>query len=501
MSIKRNFLYNSILTVSGYVFTFATYPYVSRVLGLTNVGIVNFVDGIINYFILFAMMGISTVGIREVAINKTNRIKLSKTFSSIILLNAISTLIAIAILLTAMYTIPQLYPHRQLLYIGICKLVFNSLLVEWFYTGLENFSYITKRTIIIKSVYVASVFLFIHDSSDYQTYYILCVLTVLINGLVNIIYSRKFASLTFNGVSVKPYLSAFFTVGFYIIVTSMYTSFNVAWLGLTAGTDEVGYYTTATKLHTIILALLLAFQNVMFPRVNSLLAEGKHEEYRQKLQLAVDSLLTFAMPIVITSVIFGPNILHFLVGDGFEGSYLPFRIMMPLILVIGYSQITCIRMIYNRRHHSHTNPACHKTRQKIALQCLCRCSGWTAAQSSHCKKHGGYRLIFGMAYFRTGCCRRSTILGIQNCRIPLPLAIITEVPRHVSARGYYYGLYLPFLPLCRHRHDWLCRSFCLCVLCHRPVIHPKKSRLHSVCKKDYSLCRTEVAFMTKLPDC
>ena len=345
MSIKRNFLYNSILTVSGYVFTFATYPYVSRVLGLTNVGIVNFVDGIINYFILFAMMGISTVGIREVATNKTNKAKLSKTFSSIILLNAISTLIAIAILLTAMYTIPQLYPHRQLLYIGICKLVFNSLLVEWFYTGLENFSYITKRTIIIKSVYVASVFLFIHDSSDYQTYYILCVLTVLINGLVNIIYSRKFASLTFNGVSVKPYLSAFFTVGFYIIVTSMYTSFNVAWLGLTAGTDEVGYYTTATKLHTIILALLLAFQNVMFPRVNSLLAEGKHEEYRQKLQLAVDSLLTFAMPIVITSVIFGPNILHFLVGDGFEGSYLPFRIMMPLILVIGYSQITCIQIL------------------------------------------------------------------------------------------------------------------------------------------------------------
>ena len=119
MSIKRNFLYNSILTVSGYVFTFATYPYVSRVLGLTNVGVVNFVDGIINYFILFAMMGISTVGIREVATNKTNKAKLSKTFSSIILLNAISTLIAIAILLTAMYTIPQLYPHRQLLYIGI----------------------------------------------------------------------------------------------------------------------------------------------------------------------------------------------------------------------------------------------------------------------------------------------------------------------------------------------------------------------------------------------
>ena len=75
MSIKRNFIYNSVLTVSGYVFTLLTYPYVSRVLGLSNIGIVNFVDGLINYFILFAMMGTTTLGIREIAINKYDKDK------------------------------------------------------------------------------------------------------------------------------------------------------------------------------------------------------------------------------------------------------------------------------------------------------------------------------------------------------------------------------------------------------------------------------------------
>ena len=156
MSIKRNFMFNSLLTASGYVFTLLTYPYISRVLGLSNVGIVNFVDGLINYFILFAMMGVGTVGIREVAINKNDRNELSKTFSGVITLNTISTLIAIAVLLTAMYTVPTLYPYRDLLYIGVCKLLFNILLVEWFFTGLEDFAYITKRTIAIKFLYVAS---------------------------------------------------------------------------------------------------------------------------------------------------------------------------------------------------------------------------------------------------------------------------------------------------------------------------------------------------------
>ena len=113
MSIKRNFIYNSVLTVSGYVFTLLTYPYVSRVLGLSNIGIVNFVDGLINYFILFAMMGTTTLGIREIAINKYDKDKLSKAFSEILLLNGITTLLAVIVLLISMHTVPPLIPHKQ----------------------------------------------------------------------------------------------------------------------------------------------------------------------------------------------------------------------------------------------------------------------------------------------------------------------------------------------------------------------------------------------------
>jgi O-antigen/teichoic acid export membrane protein len=345
MSVKRNFLYNGILTASGYVFTLLTYPYVSRVLGLSNVGIVNFVDGLINYFILFAMMGIGTVGIREVAIHKGDKARLSRTFSGILLLNAISTLTVAAVLLAAMYLVPALFPYRDLLYIGECKLLFNLLLAEWFFTGMENFAYVTKRTIVIKLVYVACVFLFIRDASDYLLYYLLCVLMVVANGLVNIVYCRRFVRPTLKGIALKPYLGTFFSIGFYVIIGSMYTSLNIAWLGFASGTDEVGYYTTATKLHTIILALLMAFQNVMFPRVTSLLAEGNTEEYKAKVSLSIDSLLAFSIPVIIVCVIFGPNILHLLVGDGYEGSYLPFRIIMPLILIIGYEQITCIQIL------------------------------------------------------------------------------------------------------------------------------------------------------------
>ena len=63
MGIKKNFVYSSILTISNYLFPLITYPYVSRVLGVTNIGICNYIDSIINYFVLFSSLGITVLGI------------------------------------------------------------------------------------------------------------------------------------------------------------------------------------------------------------------------------------------------------------------------------------------------------------------------------------------------------------------------------------------------------------------------------------------------------
>ena len=72
-SIKKNFAYKSILTISTYLISFITFPYVARVLGVEHIGLVNFVDNTVNYFLLFATMGIGLLGVREIAAVKENK--------------------------------------------------------------------------------------------------------------------------------------------------------------------------------------------------------------------------------------------------------------------------------------------------------------------------------------------------------------------------------------------------------------------------------------------
>lgn len=349
MSLQKNFLYNSILTVSKYLFPLIVYPYVSRTLGLSNIGIVNFIDNLVNYFVYISMMGITTVGVREIATFRSDKDLLSKAFISLLTLTAITTLIAIAALWIAMYTVSDLIPYQDLLYIGLIKLVFNLFLMEWFFMGIEDFRYITNRSIFVKCLYVACVFLFIREASDYKTYYVLSAGMVVVNALFNLFYIRKFVHWSFSTINLRPFYKSFLIMGIYVLLTNVYTSLNPVWLGVVTDTDQVGYFTTATKLHNIIMAVLLSFANILFPRVSNLLAEDRKKEYWEKIDTSFDAILLFAFPTIVFIVSVGPQLLHVLVGDGFEGSYLPLRIITPLTLIIGIEEILVIQILMSMR--------------------------------------------------------------------------------------------------------------------------------------------------------
>ena len=344
-SIKKNFAYSSILTAANYVFPLLTYPYVSRVLGVGNIGVCNFVDSIVNYFILFSMMGIGTVGIREIAKCQKNRKRMSKVFSSLFLLNTLSTTIVLTVLCISIFMVPKLWEYRELMLFGILKLIFNYLNIEWLYKGLEDFRYITIRSILVRCIYIVSVFAFVHDKDDYVLYYaLLCGMTV-ITGIINILYARRSVTLTLNSFSVKPYIKSFFVLGIYMFLTSMYTSFNVVYLGFMSGEVQVGYYTTATKLYAILLALFSAFTGVLLPRMSSLVSEGRMEEFMKLQEKAIGILLAFSFPIIALSTILAPQIISLISGAGYEGAIMPMRIVMPLVFIIGYEQILIIQVL------------------------------------------------------------------------------------------------------------------------------------------------------------
>lgn len=344
-TLRKNLFYSILLVLANYVFPFLTYPYVSRVLGVTGIGACNFVDSVINYFILFSMLGIEAVGTREIAKSKQDQERLNQVFSNLILVSMALTGIMLLALLVLTFTVPVLMAHKEMMLFGAFKLVFNCFLMEWLFKGLEDFRLITVRTIAVKTLYVVSVFVLVKKAEDVGVYYMLCCLIVVLNAFVNMFISRKRVRVTFKNLHLIPTFKAVLTLGFYTILTSMYTSFNTTFLGFVAGDVQVGYYSTATKLYSIVMALFTAFTGVMIPKLSTIVAEGDINRLKKYFHQVVELLLALTIPLVAWMIIMAPDIISLISGPGYEGAILPMIVIAPLVFIIGYEQILVLQTL------------------------------------------------------------------------------------------------------------------------------------------------------------
>lgn len=345
MSVRKNFSYNALLTLSTYIIMLITYPYVSRVLGVERLGAVNFADSAVNYFLLFAAMGIQVLGVREVAACRGDRDRLQVVYSSLMSLYLLCTGIVLVVYCLLVAYLPALSGHRELLWIGAGKLFFTAFLVEWLFRGLEDFRYIAWRSLLVKLLYLVAVFLWIKSPQDDVLYFVLTVGSVALNALLNGFYARRFVRFCWRKVAWKPYLKSYFSLGAYHLLTSMYTTFNVLYLGFVKGDVEVGYYTTALKIYTLIMGFYTAYTTVLLPRMSALFAEGDQARFADWIRRSLKTLFTICFPLMALGMAGAPYWIAILSGPGYEGAVVPMQVIFPLLLVVGLAQILSVQVL------------------------------------------------------------------------------------------------------------------------------------------------------------
>lgn len=331
------------------MFPLIVYPYVSRVLGVSNIGLVGFIDSIATYFILLSMMGISIVGVREIAVSRGDRGRLGSAFYSLLSLHGAATALVLLMMVGITLFVGELRSEWKMMAIGMCKLVFNLFLVEWFFRGLEQFSYITWRTIAIRTLYVVSVFLLVHTAGDTSVYYFLTMTVVVATAAVNMLKAVRTIGRGRFRISMKAYLQPFLVFGLYMLLHATYTTLNTVYLGFVTDDTEVGYYATATKLFGILFSIYLAFLSVLMPRMSALVAEGRMTEFRAKARKSLMWVISLGVPAVLAGEYFAAGIVELISGPGYEGAVLPMRIILPLILISGLEQVMVMEILLPMR--------------------------------------------------------------------------------------------------------------------------------------------------------
>ncbi len=344
-SIKKNLIYSILLTTSSYIMSLVVFPYASRILGPSSLGIVGFMEGTVGVFTLLTTMGINFLGIREIARSRHDSQAISSVYTNLITLLLIFTIVGVCGFIICASLIPNLRQHPQLIALGILSIIAQVFLIEWFYKGLENFKYITLRNIAVKVIYIISIFFLIKSPSDYLIYFALIVATYSLNATINIIYARKFVHFSFRYLNLKAYLKPYISIGIYTVLASLYITFNPMFLGATTNDIQVGYYSVSIKVFTIIFSSFTAITTVLMPRMSVLTANNEIEKLKENSYRTINIFTILATPLTILGIYYSPQIVNIISGNAYAGAILPMQILMPLLFINGYAQILNVQIL------------------------------------------------------------------------------------------------------------------------------------------------------------
>ena len=345
-TVKSNFIMNFILTASAFIFPLITFPYVSRILLPIGTGKVAFITSAISYFTMISMLGIPTYGIRACAQVRDNKLELSRIVHEIFFINLIMTILVYSIFFLCLFTVPQFRQEKDLYLICGSTMFFNLLGMEWLYKALEEYRYITIRSISFKFISVLLMFLLIHKQEDYIYYGAITVLAGVGSNIINFINVKRYIIIGFIGpYNFRRHLTPIFTFFILTIAATIYTNLDIVMLGFMKSSLDVGYYNSSVKIKNILTSLVTSLSTVLLPRISYYVEKNQKNKYMNLAAKAFQFTIIIALPLCIYFSVMAKESILFLSGEAFLESVKPMQIMMPTILFIGLTNIMGIQLL------------------------------------------------------------------------------------------------------------------------------------------------------------
>lgn len=339
MSLSRNYIYNMLLTISNMLFPLITFPYVSRVLGPTSLGRVNFVQGVILYFTILAVLGAPNYGIKELAkakgVNDWNEFK--KIFTELFTMSMISSFIGLVILLLSVTFYGKFGQEKALFYIYGAQILFECCNINYLFVVLEDHKRRLIRSLTIRILSLGFLFYYVKTPKDYCIYALILVVPEIIARIIDIFSIRRY--FIFKNLNMRRHLKNMILIFLYLFTIGIYGSIDTTMLGTmleTGGKTEVGYYTAAVKMYKLVLAIMLALATVLSPRIIGAIKRKEKKEIYKNMDIYINYCFLIGIPATILMVILSREFTMLFSGGQYSPAIITMMIISPCLFFVAF---------------------------------------------------------------------------------------------------------------------------------------------------------------------
>ncbi|KKI85097.1 oligosaccharide flippase family protein [Shouchella clausii] len=291
-----------VLQGSNYIFPLLTFPYLVRVLGVGNYGILMLCTSIMIFINVIIDYGFNITATKYISINKQDHNKVNQKFIDVLSIKIVFTLIAGCIIFFLLTILPLDETMRICIGISYLILLGNTLFPIWLFQGLEKMGVITYVNIIARFLVTVFVFSLVNSIEDLYVAVFLQTLYYVVPGFLAL-YFIKFKlkyeiKLSFSPIRIQQELKE----GFYVFLTTLWINFYnngpLLLVGMISGNLSAGNYGIGQRIQSAFFGLSQPFTQALYPFICNVYEKDK-KHYNRIIKIIMTSFLISSLLIVI----------------------------------------------------------------------------------------------------------------------------------------------------------------------------------------------------------
>lgn len=337
-TLFKNTIYKSILSLVNIVIPIIIGPYIVRLLDVNLYGTYNRVLSEFQIFLAFASFGVYNYGVREISRIRNDKKATSKLFSNLFLISLFSNILVLVIYL--FYVIFSSSGIATSLYmIMIIQIVANVFYVEFVNEALENYKFITIKSVIVKIIYFIALLLFVRKPDDVILYAIIVCLTILLNNIISFIYSKKKIKFDFSEFKLKKYIKPLIAVLIISNLDLLYSQLDKVMLGKYVDDVSVTLYYIPYYVVSTLASIPYSIIFVSIPRMSYILRNEGKEKYEEKLNNSISSLLFIIVPMCFGIFVLAKEIIALYAGEKYVTAVIPLMIASMVRIFVSLESV------------------------------------------------------------------------------------------------------------------------------------------------------------------
>ncbi|WP_296404599.1 oligosaccharide flippase family protein [Psychrobacter sp.] len=344
--LRKNVIYLIFVQGLNYLIPLIIFPYLARVLGTENYGLLSFANSIILYFCMIIDFGFTLSGTKKISILKKQGLEVDQVFWDIIFAKLMLLIVSISLMLSLAILNSKINNILYILLAFTPQLIATAIFPLWYFQGVENIKVILISQVAAKLSVLPTTFYFVKDEGDIVIAALIQSCTLLVAALLSWTSIIKDKSISLpNFRLLKNTLKELSDSTSYFIgslAISIYTISTPLLLGFLSSEHEMGIYSAASKFTAALAGLFIVAGGAIFPRVNALLVieESKAFSLLKTIFLSQTAILLI---IAFFYVIFNTEIIDIFLGISYIDAV---PLSTPLTIALIFSVISVILCNY-----------------------------------------------------------------------------------------------------------------------------------------------------------